>query len=388
MTIFVGIDIAKHIHYASIVDKDGCISKPFKFENNFKGFNILISRLNDFNKEDILIGYESTAHYQDNLDYFLRNAGYKTVLINPLQTSSMRKSMIRNTKTDSVDSRLICDVMITHRFEPNDRDRFLYADLRRLCDFYSDITKKRTTCKIQLVSLFDRLFPELAAFFNNNLHLNTVYTLIKNDLANPYKIRKTRIDKLANLLENASRGRFKLDKATALKKLASESIGIDSKMSELQAKQLVQQIELFDEQLSQIKDEIASIDEVSNSLLMSIPGMKEFSAACIMSTIKNIHDFDSPDKVLAYAGLDPIKRQSGHFDAKSTRMSKRGNRMLRYHLIWAAWNVVRSTNTFKEYYDKKRAENKSHYNALGHCAKKLVRSIFYMYKHNQPFNLE
>ncbi|MBR5342156.1 MAG: IS110 family transposase, partial [Erysipelotrichaceae bacterium] len=64
-----------------------------------------------------------------------------------------------------------------------------------------------------------------------------------------------------------------------------------------------------------------------------------------------------------------------------TRMSKRGNRLLRYALIWTAYNMTRCDSKMKIYYEKKRAEGKSHYNALGHCAGKLCRYIFFILKH-------
>ena len=66
--------------------------------------------------------------------------------------------------------------------------------------------------------------------------------------------------------------------------------------------------------------------------------------------------------------IDPSVYQSGNFQAKKTRMSKRGSRVLRYALMNAAHNVVKNNATFKAYYDAKRAEGRTHYNALGHCA--------------------
>ena len=71
-----------------------------------------------------------------------------------------------------------------------------------------------------------------------------------------------------------------------------------------------------------------------------------------------------------------------------TRMSKRGSRVLRYALVNAVWNVARNNTTFKAYYDSKRAEGRSHYNALGHCAGKLVRVIWKMLTDKVEFNLE
>lgn len=86
-------------------------------------------------------------------------------------------------------------------------------------------------------------------------------------------------------------------------------------------------------------------------------------------------------------GLDPSVVQSGNFNARSTRMSKRGSGMLRYTLIYSAHNVVKYNATFKAYYDLKRSQGKSHYCALGHVAHKLVRVVFKMLNENVSFNL-
>lgn len=92
-------------------------------------------------------------------------------------------------------------------------------------------------------------------------------------------------------------------------------------------------------------------------------------------------------QLLAFAGLDPSVYQSGNFQAKRTRMSKRGSKVLRYALMNAAHNVVKNNATFKAYYDTKAAEGWSHYNALGHCAGKLVRIIHKMLTDNVTFDL-
>ena len=124
------------------------------------------------------------------------------------------------------------------------------------------------------------------------------------------------------------------------------------------------------------------------SLIMTIPGIGYVNGGMILGEIGNIHRFSNPQKLLAYAGLDPTVYQSGNFTAKRTRMSKRGSKALRYALINAAHNVVKNNATFKAYYDAKRAEGKSHYNALGHCAGKLVRVIWKILTDEVEFNLD
>ena len=109
--------------------------------------------------------------------------------------------------------------------------------------------------------------------------------------------------------------------------------------------------------------------------------MNSIEIAYILSAINNISYFNSVKKIVAYAGLDPIVRQSGTFQASRTRMSKRGNRLLRYALIWAANNVRKHNKDMEQYYLKKRSEGKNHYNALGHCAVKLIRYIYFVMTH-------
>ena len=73
-----------------------------------------------------------------------------------------------------------------------------------------------------------------------------------------------------------------------------------------------------------------------------------------------------------------IRDRSGTWQANTTRMSKRGNKLLRYALIWSAYNMTLKPGPMKDYYDLKKAEGKSHYNALGHCASKMCRYIFWI----------
>lgn len=98
--------------------------------------------------------------------------------------------------------------------------------------------------------------------------------------------------------------------------------------------------------------------------------------------------FSSPSRLLAFAGLDSSVYQSDNYSAKRTRMSKRGSRVLRYALVNATHNVVKNNATFKAYYNAKMAEGRTHYNALGHCAGKLVRVIWKMLTDEVEFNLD
>lgn len=103
---------------------------------------------------------------------------------------------------------------------------------------------------------------------------------------------------------------------------------------------------------------MANIVTCLHSVIMTIPSIGTTNGGMILGEIDDIHRYSSPGKLLAFAGLDPSVYQSGNFQAKKTRMSKRGSRVLRYALMKAAHNVVKNNKTFRAYYDAKRAEGR------------------------------
>ena len=386
--IFVGIDIAKNTHWASAMNSDGeILLEPFSFQNNIEGFQKFISKLSNFDKQKMLIGLESTAHYGENIISYLFSLDYKIGVINPIQTSNLRKSNIRKTKNDKVDTFIIIKSLTLNNYNLVTTRDINNIKLKGLSRSRHNLIVMRSRSKIQLASFIDQLFPELNKFFKGNLHLNVSYQLLK-EYSSPKDISSLHLTKLSNILHNNSHGRYNKEDAIRLRELAKNSVGIDNPTLSLQIKQAILQIELYTEQIEEVEKLSKQILDEMKSKILTIPGMSYNQATAIHGFIGDINRFNKSCQLLAYAGLDPSVYQSGNFEARSTRMSKRGNSLLRYNLVYAAHNLVLHNKTFKEYYDLKRSQGKSHYCALGHCAHKLVRIIFKMLKSNVDFDLD
>ena len=384
---FVGIDIAKNTHWASAISSDGeIIIQPFSFSNDNSGFQKFISKLDSLNKEKILIGLESTAHYGENIISFLFNLNFRIGLINPIQTSNLRKSNIRKTKNDKVDTFIIAKALSLGNYSLISSRDINILKLKGLCRSRRNLVTMRSRAKIQLASFVDQLFPELNSFFKGNLNLNVSYQLLKN-YSSPQAILESDLNILSEFLIKNSRGKYRENDAIRLRELAKTSVGITNPSLSLQIKHAILQIELYDEQIAEVELLYKQIVDSMETTILSIPGMSYNQAAVILACIGDINRFNQSCQLLAYAGLDPSVSQSGNFQARSTRMSKRGSGMFRYSLIYSAHNVVLHNDTFKNYYNLKRAQGKSHYSALGHTAHKLVRVIFKMLKDNVEFNL-
>ena len=112
-----------------------------------------------------------------------------------------------------------------------------------------------------------------------------------------------------------------------------------------------------------------------DSKIPTIKGIGLVSAATIIAEIEDISRFDSPDKLLAFSGLDPRLFQSGTQEFKG-RMNKKGSVVLRRVLMNCAESIMISNLVFYDYYRKKRDEGKVHRVALSHLARKLVRLIY------------
>ena len=386
--IYVGIDIAKNTHWASAMNSDGeILLEPFYFQNNNEGFQKFTSKLSSFNKQKMLIGLESTAHYGENIISYLFNLDYKIGIINPIQTSNLRKSNIRKTKNDKVDTFIIIKSLTLNNYNLVTTRDINNIKLKGLSRSRHNLIVMRSRSKIQLASFIDQLFPELNKFFKGNLHLNVSYQLLK-EYSSPKVISSLHLTKLSNILHDNSHGRYNKEDAIRLRELAKNSVGIDNPTLSLQIKQAILQIELYTEQIEEVEKLSKQILDEMKSKLLTIPGMSYNQATVIHGFIGDISRFNKSCQLLAYSGLDPSIYQSGNFEARSTRMSKRGNSLLRYNLVYAAHNLVLHNKTFKEYYDLKRSQGKTHYCALGHCAHKLVRIIFKILKSNVDFDLD
>jgi len=141
----------------------------------------------------------------------------------------------------------------------------------------------------------------------------------------------------------------------------------------------------MEKQIGQAEARINPIVDSLHSPIMTIPGISYRMAAIIIAETENFSNFDSAEKVLAFAGLEPSVYQSGQLTSTHAKMVKRGSKYLRYALFNATKYVCHWDAGFSLYLAKKRAEGKAYNVAVSHAAKKLTRVILHLVKTNSPF---
>ena len=386
--IYVGIDIAKDKHDCCILDNLGKpFTKVFTIPNTKEGFNTLYQQIasasSDFSQ--IKIGLEATGHYSYNLLGFLLDNGFPTFVINPLHTNLYRKSLsLRKTKTDKVDAHVIASMMMSDVNLKSYSDTSNHnEELKSLTRYRFDKVQERTKLKISISRLVTILFPELEKLVPS-LHLASVYALL-SEFPGASAIASAHLTRLTNLLMTASKGRYTKDTAIRIRDAARDSIGSHMPAKSLELKHTLRLIQELDTEINEIEAEIKIIMDELDSPILTIPGISYRMGAMILAEIGDFSRFDSPDKILAYAGMSPSTYQSGQLDNCHAHMEKRGSRYLRYALFNAAKFVCHWDPTFSAYLAKKRAEGKHYTVAVSHAAKKLIRVIYQLEKSGQPY---
>ena len=386
--ICVGIDVAKDKHDCFILSAEGeVLADVFTIQNNAEGFDTLLQNIRRCSRptDKIKVGLEATGHYSYNILGFLLDCGLPTYVINPLHTNLYRKSLsLRKTKTDRVDARTIATMLMS------DVDLKSYTDtsyhneeLKSLTRYRFDKVRERAKLKSSVSRLVTILFPELEKLVPT-IHLASVYTLL-SEFPGAHQIAAAHLTHLKSVLSVASKGRYDRNKAIEIRDAARNSIGSKMPARSLELKHTIQLIQVLDAEIEEIETEINSIMDEVHSPITTIPGIGTRMGAMILAEVGDFSNFESADKILAYAGLSPSTYQSGQLTNCYSHMEKRGSRYLRYAIFNATKYVCLWDPTFAAYLAKKRAEGK-HYNvAISHAAKKLLRLIYAMERSGNPY---
>ena len=386
--IYVGIDVAKDKHDCFITNSDGeVLFKAFTIANNLTGFTELYQKIESVMEDvsKVKVGLEATGHYSYNLLGYLIDKGLPTYAINPLHTNLYRKSLsLRQTKTDKVDARTIASMLMSDvNLKSYSDTSYHNEELKSLTRYRFDKVKERAKLKSSVSRLVCILFPELEKLVPT-LHMASVYALL-SEFPGAKQVANVHLTRLTNLLTKASKGRYGKETAITFRDAARTSIGSNMPAKSLELKHTIKLIRELTSEIDEIENEIKIIMDEIHSPILSIPGINYRMGAMIIAEIGDFNRFDSPDKILAYAGFSPSTYQSGQLDGAYSHMEKRGSRYLRYALYNAAKYICHWDSTFAEYLARKRAEGK-HYNvAISHAIKKLVRVIYHLEKTNQQY---
>ena len=383
----VGIDIGKNHHEASIVSPEGKqIGHSLRFATTHKGADSLMSFIfNNIGNSSCIFGMEATGHYWYPIYSFLKARGYTIYVINPIQSDSLRKMYIRQTKNDSIDSFLIAEVIRFGQFTTTSMADENILAMRQLCRYRDSVISSRTEIKLRISTIMEQIFPEYEKQFSS-LWLSTSMGILEKYLT-PENIENAPIDELFEIIKDKSHNKLTMKKAISIREAAADTFGIKIAQDafSFQLKQLIDRMNFLDKQIEALDCQILEYYEKFDCYLHTIPGIGMIGAATILAEIGDISRFKNSSSLIAFAGIDPTVRQSGEFNSTHNHMSKRGSPYLRHAIFLAATTCSFHNSPLNAYYKKKRDQGKHHLTATGAVATKLTTVIYAVLRDSKPY---
>jgi transposase len=405
---YVGIDIAKSFHVVSVIDDEETkvINKPFKINNDAKGFEKLLTILDSvtLDKSDFTVGLEATGIYGENLQEFLKYKSYLVKLLNPFQTTRYREQItLKKVKNDEIDSLVIALLLKSGKFSSGYITDDEYQSLRTLYRNRSSIQADMKDVKKRILTQITVTFPEFENFMKP-FSVSGLALLDKYPTAHHYK--HSSIDRIMKLFRHIQGNNFTQDKALKLLELSKESIysGKAKDAREIAIRSSIRILKMYLTELETLEQEILSLLERSPatisvndageeiqradsliSNLKTIPGVAEKTIAALISECGDLTRFPTIPKFIGYLGLFPTENSSGN-SKHIGHLSKRGSPLAKHALYMSAVSCLIHNSELKQLYDTKRSQGKSKKEGLVAVSRKIATIIYSIFKYNVPYN--
>jgi transposase len=386
--VFVGIDIAQKEHRVAVLGAEGeALGRSFSVEASRSGFEALLERLRkrDATPDRSVVGLEATGHLWENLEAYLRAAGYSVVVLNPVQTRRYRDVLRKKAKTDDIDAYVIAGLLRSGEAEAGYVPDEQIQSLRELCRLRARLMRDRQDYLRQLTAQLGVALPE------HRQLLGTLTTVRAQALLAAFPtavhLAKATPKQLLRAVTKAGGRGWSLDDARRLRAAAKQST-FSGKAAEArgqvirtlvaQMRGLDASIDELDATMRQILDDAASSDDegpADAELLQSLPGVGPQTAATLLGELGHLDRFHSARALVAYVGFYPIIADSGERSARP-RLCRTGSRVVRHALYMAAVNAMKRCPEMRTLYLRKRSQGKAPKQALIAVAVKLLHTAY------------
>ena len=402
-TLFVGIDIASRTNVVSAIDfNQNYLIKWKPFPNTQTGTEDLAKAIASVLSEHhelkaVIIAMESTSFYGVHTANYLSTCdlllpfSVQVYCLNPKTVKNYKKSFTDLPKNDSIDSFVIADFARVGKIKIQPWRGSQYLALQRLTRHRMHITECIAREKTYALNNIFLKFSEFALLRNDEHPLSNKYGATAEGILTEFMTNddliNTPLEELIDFIYSKSRGRIAepAQVADIIQTAARNSYRLDKCLYEPLTVSIASSfncITAFEKELKAIDKAIERTVKGLNpneyQILCSVPGIGPVYAAGILAEIGTIKCFPNHSKLAKYAGIVWKDNDSGDFEAEEKRMSKVGNRYLRYYLIEAAGSVARHEPNFALFYKKKYDEARTHKHkrALALTSRKLIRLLF------------
>jgi len=403
--ILVGIDVHRKTNTVCAMDSQGQeLTDRFTVDNNLPGTHEFVEQIasiiSDGSFDSIHIAAEATGWYWFHFfhalsqDTFLNQWQMNLYPVNPRLTKNFKKTYVDMDHTDTTDAFIVADRLRMGRDLPAP---FHYDDvywpLRILMRYryhvVHNLAREKAYCIAVLylkASEYTRIKPFSDTFGAASQAVLKEFSSIEEIAAIPF-------DQLMEFIDSKGKRRFPdpVENTDKLKQVARDSYHLPEAMQQpvhIILNLSLQHINFLERQHKRLDTAIAQRMESIPHTLETIPGFGPVFSAGIISEIGDIQSFNCDQaKVAKYAGFKWRRHQSGDFKADESKLTRTGNRYLRYYFCEAANSVRRCDTDYAAFYNRKYKEVRKHQHkrAVVLTARKLVRLVVRLLATNQPY---
>ena len=385
---FLGIDASKgYSDFVMLDEKKQTVIDNFQLDDTFDGHSRLYELLRRFNQDypqaTIYAAVESTGGYENNwfqaLLNFQGSLPLRSAHLNPLGVNHNAKADLKRNVTDKISAKNVAEYIIAHPEKVSYRHQDSLASLRKQWGFVTMLTKQSTQFLNQLESLVYNANPEILIYCKDETPQWVLKLLTRYPTA--LRLSKAKIKSLARI-PYVSADRAKELIAAAKKSVASANDSVTEQIVVTTVKQILHLKKLIKSQIEILANK-CQMPEVQ--LLKTFTGIGDYSAIGLMLQIHTVERFLTSKKLSSFFGIHPEYKKSGDGTYKY-RMSKKGRKEGRRILFIVALSAIQSNPLIREIYQQAVDRGMKKMAAMGVCMHKILRIIYGMLKHNQPFD--
>ncbi len=385
---YTGIDWADEHHDALTLDEKGHQVGSLRVDHTAQGLNKLNAFLEQIigtAPKDQMACIIETTH--GLLIAFLLDAGWFVYPVNP-RTVDRRRSP-SGAKTDLIDAYLLAktgraDFADLHRLTP---DSEKVAELKMLTRDQTALVQMQTRLVNQITACLKAYYPVALELFGKVQQKCTLVFL--QTYPTPQEARAASVDQIRALLKQCRHPQAASAALTMVEQLSQPQL--QATAATVRAKSrlllaLVSQLLPLIEQIANYDKEIDTLflTHEDHAIFASLPRAGERLAPSLLAEIGDDRKrYLDASSLQALGGTSPVLYQSGMYSKAHRRLGC--IKPLRNTLHHFAWQSTQSEAWAKDYYQRKRAEGKSHTVAIRALSNVWVRIIFAMWVHRECY---
>ena len=386
----VGIDVSKRKSTVTILRPgDDVVLDPVDISHTRSEIDKLIGLIGSLDG-DTKVCMECTGRYYEPMASRLSDAGIFVSAVNPLLISMFGDESLHAVKTDKADSSKIARFALARwsklpQYGLMDETRTQLKTMNRQFGFYTD---RKTAMKNNLIALLDQTYPGANSFFDSPVRDNGhqkwvdfVYTYWHVD-----RVRGMSLNAFTRDYQKWCKRmgyNFSPSKAEEVYEASADLIAVLPRddMTKMLIRQAVDALNAVSAAVETLRmrmnEAAATLPEYP--VVMGMRGVGPSLGPQLIAEIGDVTRFEKRGSLIAFAGVDPGKDDSGDRNRKSVPTSKKGSPHLRKTLFQIMDSLIKTSpvgDPVYDFLDKKRSQGKPYYVYMTAGMNKFLR-IYY-----------